>query len=368
MLPFPRPPFALAAVSLLFIATLVVASDAGDAPPAFATVGASAGFSAGARDASAGASASAVAELPQGDRAAAAPAEESSGASKNETRRPPAGPTPPPEERPGAAPVLSPEYQRVRGVAGAPVAFDLLVQNVGDAPQHVHLSASAPAWWRVSLSPDNVTLAPGESAAIEGRIDTRPGLGGEAILRIVAQGRGGNDAAFVDACIASAHVTAPSCVRTPSRNGTHNGTRPGENTTFPPPKEPSCARANDTTACPNGTRPRDPPPCGYHNDTSACPPPCGYRNDTSACPQPCGYRNDTSACPQPCGYRNETRACPPPHNGTDPLDPAPEGSLPTSQPAPAAPPGPQPVAVDAWAAGTSRPPDEDPYTAVDVEV
>lgn len=266
MLPLPRPVWAIAALSLVLTASL---SAALQAPPAFATVGvgASGGAALGTVGADASVDVAASAEAPApGAVPLAARNASSPPPPGNETRPPPpTNETRPPEEGPVAAPVVAPEYQRARGVAGRPLFFGLVVENPGDAPQRVKLAASGPAWWRVTLSPDNLTLAPGASAAIEGRIDTRPGLGGEGLVRIVAFGPGGNDTAIVDACLAGAYPAPRGCGERPPPP-TNQTPRDPSNRTPPrndtPPDDPSR----------NKTPPDDPPRCQELNCTNASAP------------------------------------------------------------------------------------------------
>lgn len=202
-------------------------------------------------------------------------------------------PMPPSNHTPQKAPVLSPESQNVTGKARTTIRFDITLTNPDAREQRVSLFAFEQPGWSVNLSERNVTLAPGETLLVEGRVNTFMSIGGRATIRITAEGADQRDHAtvhvcargvFVDLCEGTTVIGGGSGGNstrnaTSGSNETNTTTPPASNATSSPPSDPAAPPPNGTSS-PDGT----PPPS---NETaSPSPPPSNGTSSEPASPPP----------------------------------------------------------------------------------
>lgn len=162
----------------------------------------------------------------------------------NDTRDPPTNETPRDPRNgtgnrtPLPAPTLTPEHQRIRGAAGSPVRFEVVVTNPAHDTQRVSVALRLPTTWRGHVDPFNGTLGPGASVTVTGSVSSPALVPTRALVGIDAIGRDNLSRGTLDVCFVTAVLDG--CA-----GYGPNGTRPPSNDTRPP--------RNDTGG--NGTKP-----------------------------------------------------------------------------------------------------------------
>lgn len=221
-------------------------------------------------------------------------------------------PVAPPENKTAADPAtLAPHEQEMRGQAGAPIRFVLLLTNTAHATQNVTLTAKAPVGWEVHLSPSSALLGPDETVPVHGTITTPGRIGTSGTIAVRALGAGGEDFAYVDLCTVG---------------DLQSGCREGQ--------QYSPARRNSTAS----------------NETNATQPAPAPEPQPGPDPEPAPPANKTAPEPEP-----KPASAPPASNGTSSPPSNATAPAPSGGSASGSPPG----AAEAWISIEASLSDED---------
>lgn len=184
--------------------------------------------------------------------------------------------TPVPNETADMPASLEPREQNIRGQAGAPIRFVLLLTNTADTAQNVSLSVKSPVSWGVRLSPDAALLGADETVPIHGTIDTPALIGTSGTIAIFARGDGGEDVSYVNLCTIG--VLQAGCAPGTEGDGRDHGEdgaapdRTHEDPAPAPQPEPTPAgEASEPSPSASGTEDA-PPPAPEPADSGAASP------------------------------------------------------------------------------------------------